>query len=180
MKVLLHVCCAPCGIFPIRHLREEGMTVSGYFHRSNIHPYTECRKREETLVAYAESINLPLIIQKGYDLEGFLRNAAFREAERCRVCYHDRLSATAGIARHGGFDAFSSTLLYSKFQNHDLILATGEALSKEFGIPFLYRDFREYWKAGIEESKQLGLYRQPYCGCIYSEKERYFKVPLVR
>jgi predicted adenine nucleotide alpha hydrolase (AANH) superfamily ATPase len=150
------------------------MEVMGYFYRHNIHPFTECMKREETLKSWAETVSLKLIIQEGYDLELFLRNILFREKERCLFCYHDRLTATALMAKKGRFDAFSTTLLYSKFQKHDAIRSIGESLSQTYGIPFFYEDFREGWKEGISESKRLGLYRQQYCGCIYSEKERYF------
>jgi predicted adenine nucleotide alpha hydrolase (AANH) superfamily ATPase len=99
----------------------------------------------------------------------------FREKDRCRYCYHARLSATAKIAKKGKFDAFSSTLLYSRFQNHTLIQEIGTAVAGETGVNFFYHDFREGWKYGIETSKALGMYRQSYCGCIYSEKDRYYK-----
>jgi len=80
------------------------------------------------------------------------------------------------MAKKGKFDFFSTTLLYSKFQNHELIKTFGESIGKSVGIPFYYEDFRTGWKEGIETSKQLGMYRQQYCGCIYSEKERYYKI----
>lgn len=175
MKVLLHTCCGPCTIFPLQTLREEGMMVMGFFYRHNIHPFTECLRREETLEQYAETRDFRVIKQETYELESFLRSVAFREGDRCRYCYHDRLSATARVARKGKFDGFSSTLLYSKFQNHELIRETGEAIGKKNGIPFIYRDFRTGWKEGIAESKALGMYRQQYCGCIYSEKDRYYR-----
>ncbi|MGD8883772.1 MAG: epoxyqueuosine reductase QueH [Desulfobacterales bacterium] len=175
MKVLLHVCCANCAIYPIKSMREEGLEVMAFFYRHNIHPYSECLKRQEALEAYAEQINLKVIYQEGYDLEGFIRNVAFRESERCNYCYHDRLRATALLAKRGKFDYFSSTLLYSKHQNHELIRSIGESIGKSVGVPFLYHDYREGWKEGIECSKQMGLYRQHYCGCIYSEKERFYK-----
>jgi len=175
MKVLLHVCCANCAIYPIKSMREEGLEVMGFFYRHNIHPYTECLRRQEALEAYAEQIDLKVIYQEGYDLEGFIRNVAFRESERCNYCYHDRLRSTALLAKRGKFDYFSSTLLYSKHQKHELIRSMGESIGKSVGVPFLYHDYREGWKEGIECSKQMGLYRQHYCGCIYSEKERYYK-----
>jgi predicted adenine nucleotide alpha hydrolase (AANH) superfamily ATPase len=175
MKVLLHVCCANCAIYPIKAMREDGLEVMGFFYRHNIHPYTECLKRQEALEAYAGQIDLKVIYQEGYDLEGFIRNVAFREAERCNYCYHDRLQSTALMAKHGKFDYFSSTLLYSKHQKHALIRSMGESIGKKVGVPFLYQDYREGWQEGIECSKKLGLYRQQYCGCVYSEKERYFK-----
>lgn len=175
MKLLLHTCCAPCSIYPVQTLREENCEVFGFFYRHNIHPYSECRRREETFETYAQSIHLRVIRHEGYDLEGFLRAVAFREADRCRYCYHARLTATARLARHGKFDAFSSTLLYSKFQNHRAVKEIGEAVGREQGVPFYYRDFRVGWKNGVDTSKRLGMYRQAYCGCIYSEKERFFK-----
>lgn len=146
----------------------------GFFYRHNIHPYTECLKRQETLTAFAESIDFKVIFQNGYDLEGFLQRTVFRESSRCEICYHDRLRTTAIVAKKGNFDSFSSSLLYSKFQNHEMIRAIGESVGKTVGIPFYYLDFRSGWKYGIETSKRLGLYRQLYCGCIYSEKERYY------
>ncbi|MFZ1985338.1 MAG: epoxyqueuosine reductase QueH [Desulfatitalea sp.] len=175
MKLLLHTCCGPCTIYPVRALREEDVEVMGFFYRRNIHPYTECLRRQQTLSAYAEQINLPLIIAPDYDLEKFLCNIAFREAERCRFCYHDRLRSVALEAARGKFDAYSSTLLYSKFQKHEIIRSIGEAVAQEVGVPFYYRDFRVGWKEGVSQSKALGMYRQQYCGCIYSERERYLE-----
>jgi len=174
MKILLHICCAPCSIFPVRVLREKDMEVMGYFYTHNIHPYTECIKRQETLKTYADHIDLSVIYEKGYDLEEFLRNVAFREADRCEYCYHARLTATSLMARRGKFDAFTSTLLYSKFQKHERIKILGQSIGKSVGVPFYYEDFRVGWKEGMDESKALDLYRQQYCGCIYSEKERYY------
>lgn len=172
MKVLLHTCCGPCSIYPVALLRRQGWQVMGFFYRSNIHPYSECLKREQTLHSYARSIALELIGQHSYDIEGFFRRVAFREAERCSSCYHDRLTATAKLARKGKFDAFSTTLLYSRFQKHDTIRSIAETVAKTEAIPFHYHDFREGWQMGIDTSRRLGMYRQSYCGCLYSEKER--------
>ena len=147
----------------------------GFYYRHNIHPFTECLKRQETLQAYADQAGFNLIVQQGYDLEGFLQKVVFRESERCRICYHSRLRATALVAKRGKFDCFSSTLLYSKFQNHEAVRTIGEAVAKSTGVTFYYQDFREGWQTGITESKRLGMYRQQYCGCIYSEKDRYYK-----
>lgn len=175
MKLLLHICCAPCSIVPVGTLFEKGFDVMGFFYRHNIHPYRECLKRQETLESYAKSINLHVIYQERYDLEGFVRNIVFRESERCRYCYYERLKSTAEIAKQGGFDYFSTTLLYSKYQQHELIRSIGDSLADSTGIAFYYSDFRTGWQKGVQKSRQLGMYRQPYCGCIYSEKERYYK-----
>jgi predicted adenine nucleotide alpha hydrolase (AANH) superfamily ATPase len=175
VKLLLHICCGPCAIFPVRELRAAGAQVTGYFFRDNIHPYSECRRREEALRGYAPEIGLEVLYPESYDLEGFIRKVAFHEKERCRICFRERLGAAAAIARQEGFEAFSSTLLYSRHQPHEVIRDIGEAVGRTAGVPFHYRDFRAGWQQGVEESRRLGLYRQPYCGCIYSEKERYFR-----
>ena len=179
MKILLHACCGPCTIYPLGQLRDAGMTVMAFFYRHNIHPYQECLRREETLREWAETVGLKVIYQEGYDLEGFIRNVVHREQQRCPTCYHDRLRTTALMAKRGKFEAFTSTLLYSRHQRHDLIREIGESVGRQVGVPFYYADFREGWKAGIEASKAAKMYRQSYCGCIYSEKERYYR-PHVR
>ena len=175
MKALIHICCANCLIYPLRTLRKEGWDVMGFFYNPNIHPYQEYQRRLAAVQAYEKEAAIQVIYRDEYDLEQFLRGVAFREDERCRFCYHFRLQATAQVAKRGKFAAFTSTLLHSKHQDHELIKAIGEQVGKEQGVKFLYQDFRDGWKEGIEESKALGLYRQGYCGCIYSEKERYLQ-----
>lgn len=145
----------------------------GFFYNPNIHPFQEYRRRLEAVESFFRDRGIRLIVRDEYDLEGFLRAVVFREENRCAYCYHRRLEATARMARRGKFDAFTTTLLQSKHQNHGMIKEIGEALGKKLGIPFYYEDFRSGWKEGIEISKEMGLYRQHYCGCIYSEKERY-------
>ena len=169
------MCCGPCAIYPVKALRQEDVNMMGFFYPHNIHPYSECLKRQATLEAYAAQMDLKVIIPEEYDLTGFIQNVVYREAERCRYCYHDRILSTALLAKRGKFDYFSTTLLYSKHQNHNLIQSMGHAISKSVGIPFFYQDFRIGWQEGIAESKRLGMYRQQYCGCIYSEKERYYR-----
>jgi epoxyqueuosine reductase len=157
----------------LRILREEGHAVCGTFFNPNIHPYLEYKKRLDSLDVYSGQVGLQVRREEIYPLEEFLRQVAFREVDRCRYCYRLRLVKTALIAKKGRFDAFTTTLLYSRFQKHDLIRSIGEDVAGEYDIPFFYRDFREGWSEGVKISKALGLYRQPYCGCIFSEKERY-------
>ena len=173
MKILLHICCAPCTIYPLQILREEGNEVCGLFYNPNIHPYLEYRRRLDVLTAFAGREGLTIIGEETYPLDSFFRQVAFREEERCRYCYQLRLSYVARIAKKGRFDAFTTTLLYSRYQKHDLIREVAECVAGTQGIPFLYRDFREGWSEGVRVSKEAGMYRQPYCGCIYSESERY-------
>ena len=176
MKILLHICCANCAIHPLERLAEEGEVV-GFFFNPNIHPYQEYQRRLEALKIYSERTGLSVIYRDEYLLEDFLRNVSQRPEERCRHCYRVRLEATAREAKKNAFDAFSTTLLQSAHQNHALIRETGETVSGEAGIPFHYEDFRPGWKRGVEISKAMGLYRQQYCGCIYSEKERFAGKP---
>jgi four helix bundle protein len=125
------------------------------------------------LKKYSEEVGLKVIYQDEYLLEEFLRNVSHRVEERCQYCYSIRLEATAREAKKNRFDQFSTTLLQSTHQNHTLIKETGERIAQEIGIPFYYEDFRQGWRKGVEVSKAMGLYRQQYCGCIYSEKERF-------
>lgn len=173
-KVLLHICCGPCSIYPLQVLREEA-DVAGFFFNPNIHPYTEWKARLETLEKYAVDIGLDMIIDPRYLLEDFLRGVLNQEDARCSFCYETRLRNTAKTAKEKGFQAFSSTLLVSPFQKHDLIRQVGEAVAKDEGIEFLYRDFRTGYRDATQLSRELGMYRQKYCGCIFSEKERYYK-----
>jgi four helix bundle protein len=175
MRVLLHICCANCAIYPLERLEERGDEVVGYFFNPNIHPYREYQKRLESLRRYSEEVGLKVVYRDEYLLEEFLKNVSHQVEERCRYCYSIRLEAAAREAKKNGFDQFSTTLLQSTHQNHLLIKETGERLAKEVEIPFYYEDFRPGWRKGLEVSKAMGLYRQQYCGCIYSEKERFTK-----
>ncbi|MDH4162077.1 MAG: epoxyqueuosine reductase QueH [Nitrospirota bacterium] len=173
MNLLLHMCCAPCAIYPLARLAAAGFSTTGLFYNPNIHPYQEYGKRLETVREHAVRTGLPLIVLDHYDLESFLAVTLGRGSGRCEQCYRMRLDAAAGEAGRRGFGLFSSTLLYSKYQNHDLIAGVAREMAAEHKVEFLYEDFRDGWKQGIEESKALGMYRQQYCGCIFSERERY-------
>jgi len=177
MKTLLHICCGPCAIYPVEILRGEGFSLSGFFFNHNIHPYQEYRKRLEAAENYAARAVLDLIRRDEYRLEEFLAATAARPEDRCRYCYASRIDRTAREAAGLGFDAFTTTLLYSRYQQHDLIREEGDLAGRRHGIRFLYRDFRPGWRRGIEASREMGLYRQQYCGCIYSEKDRYAPKP---
>ncbi|MDA8099525.1 MAG: epoxyqueuosine reductase QueH [Nitrospiraceae bacterium] len=171
--MLLHICCAPCAVYPLSRLRAAGFPVQGFFYNPNIHPFLEYRKRLETVREFAGRVSLPLHVRDDYDLDGFLVRAAGKGAGRCEHCYRMRLAVAASEAKLGGFTLLSTTLLYSKYQKHDLIRGVGEEMCRDQGIELYYEDFRAGWKQGIIESKAMGLYRQQYCGCIYSERERY-------
>jgi predicted adenine nucleotide alpha hydrolase (AANH) superfamily ATPase len=159
----------------LKELRIQGHEVTGVFYNPNIHPYQEYQKRRQTLVDYADKAFLNVVWTEGYPLEEFLRGIVFKENERCAYCLVDRLKYTAQLAIREKYDGYTTTLLYSKYQKHDLIREIGENLSRQLGIFFYYQDFRTGWAEGVKISKELGMYRQSYCGCIYSEKERFYK-----
>ena len=175
MKILLHICCAPCTIYPLQALRKAVGRMEGLSFNANIHPYLEYRKRLETLREFARQEGLAGEEAGDYPVEDFLRKTSFMGKDRCSYCYEVRLRRTAAQARKGLFDAFTTTLLYSRYQKHDLIRQTGEAIAREMKIPFYYQDFRMGWDEGVRISKETGMYRQRYCGCLFSEKERFYK-----
>lgn len=173
-KILLHICCGPCAIYPLAALRNRGFVIHGYFYNPHIQPYTEFGKRLETLRTFAENEQAPLIVRSDYDPLTFFRQVAFREKRRCIYCYSLRLDSAARLAKKSRFDAFTTTLLYSRQQNHNLVISLAEEASRVHGIAFYYEDFRQGWRDGQERAKALGMYRQQYCGCLYSEMERFY------
>ncbi len=175
MNILLHTCCGPCAIYPLNRLQEAGHNVTAYFFNPNIHPFKEFQRRLNTLKDFTEKNGISTILHESYGLKDFLRKVVFHEDERCSLCYAMRLSETVAAAKNSGFDAFTSTLLYSKFQNHEQIVLFCEKLAKESGLSFVYEDYRKGWQIGIDKSIEFDMYRQPYCGCVYSEQERYDK-----
>ena len=173
VKILVHVCCGPCAVYPLQALRTKGYEVEGYFFNPNIHPFQEFQRRINALKELTAIENFPVDFDDTYGLQEYLRQVVFNEKERCSICYDMRLARVARKAEEKGFDAFTSTLLYSTYQNHGQIKKKGEQLALDNGVEFYYEDFRSGWQEGIDRSKEMGLYRQPYCGCIYSEQERY-------
>ncbi|MDR3263583.1 MAG: epoxyqueuosine reductase QueH [Clostridiales bacterium] len=176
-KLLLHACCAPCSVKCIDVLRGESIEPTLFFYNPNIHPYTEYMSRQNTLSAYAEAKQAELIISGEYGLRTFLSNTVNDIANRCLYCYRERLFKTAEYAAQNAFEAFSTTLLISPYQNHALIAKTAAEAAEKYGVTFLYRDFRPYFREGQALARETGLYMQKYCGCIFSEEERYLKNP---
>ncbi len=173
MNTLLHTCCAPCSIYCVDSLRRDGIEPVSYWFNPNIHPYTEYRSRKTTLEAYAQSIHLPLVIDNTYGLRSFVKAVIDDLEHRCFYCYQVRLEQTARYAAEHQFDSFSTTLLVSPYQKHEALIAAGEAAAQKYGVPFLYRDFRVGFREGQDKARELELYMQKYCGCIFSEEERY-------
>lgn len=173
MRLLLHICCAPCSVMCIKTLREENILVDGFWYNPNIHPYTEYQNRLNALKEYSKMINLNVIYEDYYGLKEFTKNVIDILDNRCSYCYLSRLEKTVLYAKENGYDAFSTTLLISPYQNHDLIKKICEQLSIKHNIKFIYKDFRKYYFIGKDIFKETNLYMQKYCGCIFSEEERY-------
>ena len=175
MKLLLHICCAPCSAACIKVLRKENIDIVGYWYNPNIHPFKEYDNRLKALKEYSKMINLNVIYDDFYGLDEFVKNTVNIIDNRCGYCYLSRMERVVKYAHDNGYDAFSSTLFISPYQKHDLLKSICENLSKKYNIQFLYRDFRPYYELGREMFRETGLYMQKYCGCIFSERERYKK-----
>ena len=148
MKTLMHICCAPCANRPIAALREEGIELAGFWYNPNIHPYTEYRSRKTCLEDYAREISLPLVVVNDYGLRQFVQHVADNIDGRCAYCYRVRMEETARYAAEHGFDSFTTSLLISPYQNHEAICAVARAMGGEYGVEFLYRDFRPLFRGG--------------------------------
>ena len=172
MRILVHLCCAPCSTYGVRALREEGHDLLGFFFNPNIHPFSEYLLRKRAMEDYSGRVGLRVIWPAEEEMESFFQAVAFHEEQRCQICYKMRLSRAAEVGKAEGCDAFTTTLLISPYQKHDLLRQIGSEVEKERGINFHYADLRPGWRWSRQEARQLGLYRQTYCGCLYSEKER--------
>ena len=175
MKLLMHICCAPCSNMPIDVLRSEGHDLTGFWYNPNIHPFTEYRSRRNCLREYAGVIGLPLLEQDDYGLRPFCREVAADIDGRCVKCYEMRLRRTAEFAAEQGFEAFTSSLFISPYQQHELMRDVAYKAAEDFGVEFYYQDFRPLFRDGQARAKELGFYMQKYCGCVFSEQERYLK-----
>jgi predicted adenine nucleotide alpha hydrolase (AANH) superfamily ATPase len=176
--LLVHSCCAHCAAYTVEYWRQQGYAVSALWYNPNIHPYTEHQHRLEAMQTLAQQMNLPLITIEGYDIIDYFRQVVGYESQRCQYCFRLRLSKTAETARQMNFDAFTTTLLISPQQKHELIHEIGNELAEEKGVDFLYADLRKRYSDSRRMTKPLNLYRQQYCGCVYSEWERYANITI--
>ena len=174
MKLLLHTCCAPCSVYCIDTLRKEEIEPTVYWFNPNIHPYMEYKARRDCLKEYTKSIDVNAIFEENYGLDEFCKHVIGDLQNRCKnYCYPVRLEQTAKYAKENGYTHFSTTLLVSPYQNHEALIEVAEQMAKKYGIEFLYRDFRVGFREGQAKARELGLYMQKYCGCIFSEESRY-------
>ena len=175
-SLLLHTCCAPCSVYCIDSLRKEEIEPTFFWYNPNIHPYIEYKTRRDCLKGYLKSIKVKGIFKENYGLDEFCKNAIKDLENRCvKYCYRARLSETVKFAKENGYEFFSTTLLVSPYQKHEELKAVCEELAELSGVKFLYRDFRVGFREGQKKARELGMYMQKYCGCIFSEEERYKK-----
>lgn len=170
MRLLLHMCCGPCSVYPVSVLEEEGINFEGIYYNPNIHPLDEFIKRRENVRRFSETKNISVTYMDEFQQEAWEKMGEDNN-KRCNMCYTLRLDQAAQFAKENGFDAFTTTLLVSPYQNHELITELGKKAALKYGTEFFYRDFRPGFRQGQQGAKDLGLYRQKYCGCIISIDE---------
>lgn len=171
MKLLLHACCGPCLLAVAPKLKTDGHELTAYFFNPNIHPLAEQTRRIEAFEQAAAWLEIPVLPVPGYEPQSYFRAVTFREDERCRLCYRVRLFEAGLACRDDGCEAFTTTLLVSPYQQQDGIREAGEAAAQAAGVGFLFEDFRPLFGSERPVTTELGMYRQKYCGCLYSEIE---------
>jgi predicted adenine nucleotide alpha hydrolase (AANH) superfamily ATPase len=174
MKILLHMCCAPCSVYPLSALREEELDVEGLFYNPNIHPIEEFKRRKQTVEKFSQINNVPVAFMNDFKQDTW-ENFDGVDDERCNMCYSIRLDRAAAYAKERGYDAYTTSLLVSPYQKHELIKKLGEKFADKHGVKFYYRDFRPGFRQGQQKAREMGLYRQKFCGCIISYNESPFK-----
>ncbi len=169
----MHICCSNCAVYPVSTLKDRGINITGFWFNPNIHPFTEYKNRLASLKTLERLWLMELEYKDEYGLTEFVRNVAGKESGRCEYCYTVRLEETAKKAKELNADAFTSSLLVSPYQKFNLLMDIGKMLEGKYSVEFMAEDFRSGFRKGRSEAKELGLYSQKYCGCIYSEMERY-------
>ncbi len=195
MNILLHICCSNCSLYPIKILRSGNHDFTGFWYNPNIHPYEEYQSRLASLKKLSELWQVDIHFSGEYDPEEFFRALDIKDTallpqvnlnssngssgfnippapDRCRSCYQLRLEKTAKEAKNSGFDAFTTTLLISPYQEFEQIKETGNRLAEKYDVMFHMEDFRPFFRDAMNLAKEMGLYRQKYCGCIFSKEER--------
>jgi predicted adenine nucleotide alpha hydrolase (AANH) superfamily ATPase len=170
MKCLMHICCAPCSIYPVGELlKNNADKITGFYFNPNIYPDEEYSRRRAAVEEYWGKKGLE-VIYPDYEPSRFSRSVANNESQpaRCRICWQMRLEETAALAKTNGFDSFSTTLLISPYQEHLTIKSIGESVARRAGLEFYYEDFRSGFRYSQEEARRNHLYMQKYCGCRFS------------
>lgn len=175
MKLLMHSCCGPCSIHPLEVLKAEGYEVTSCYINPNIHPFKEFEARLASLEKVLQYFEVEMLATSTYGLKNFISGLDNKFDDRCAYCYKSRLDETAKIAASAGFEIFTTSLLVSPYQNQEAIIAAGHAAAQRFGVVFLEKDFRPGFSQAMGKARKMDLYMQKYCGCIFSEEDRYLK-----
>ncbi|AGC68336.1 hypothetical protein Cst_c13450 [Thermoclostridium stercorarium subsp. stercorarium DSM 8532] len=171
-KLLLHICCAPCATGVIQKLKNDGgFLITGYYYNPNIHPTEENNARRNSVKALAEDENIHVIYSDLVMVNYWKENLEGKKERRCNFCYSIRINQAAKTAAENGFEAFSTSLLISPWQDHEKVRRIAETACKKYGIEFVYQDFRPFYRQGKNEAYRRGYYLQKYCGCIFSYNE---------
>lgn len=180
-SLLLHSCCAPCSSYVLEYLSQHFL-ITVFYYNPNIYPDEEYKKRvieQQEFIRKFPFVNPVKFIEGDFDKEKFYELTKGLEqvkegGERCFLCYELRLKKTAELAKECGFDFFTTTLSISPLKNAEKLNEIGERLGETYGIPYLVSDFKKKngYKRSVEISKEYGMYRQYYCGCVFSKKQR--------
>ena len=183
-KLLMHACCAPCFVYIENDLKENGLKIddetyekvdfTACFYNPNIHPKVEYERRKKAFEEFCKLKNCKNVVIDEYDLDGFAKEVVNNVGPnkkyniRCEYCYYMRLKKVFEYAKENNFDIVSTTLTISPYQNHEIIKKVGKDLEKEFGIEFIYCDYRNHFREGQKMARDLSIYMQKYCGCMFS------------
>lgn len=173
-KIIVHVCCGVCSIMTFKILEEKFEPI-GFWFNSNIHPYEEYRRRLQNAGYVFQKIGKNIEWDMNYDIVGWFSSiiqVAKDKNSRCKKCYEIRLEKTAQFARQKGIKLFTTTMLYSIHQDAQSIEKIGHLMAEKYSLEFLPIDLREHYQKGQEISRRWSVYRQRYCGCLFSELER--------
>ncbi|MBF0548804.1 MAG: epoxyqueuosine reductase QueH [Candidatus Riflebacteria bacterium] len=175
MKILLHTCCGPCLGGSIQTFINENHQITAFWENPNIHGFFEFRNRFESFCKIVKQLGIPTILGSQEFLpELFFKTLEGKKpSERCFHCFKLRLSSTAKVAAQMGFDSFCTTLLISPYQKREYLLKAGREAAEEFNISFFETDLRNQFPRTHQAIRDYELYKQKYCGCIFSEKERF-------
>ena len=186
-RLLIHACCAPClvAVYDDTIKNMINMDIDEFdviWHNTNIHPKIEYEKRKETFISYVNSMGKTPIMIDEYNMNKFISDVVNLDKTkykmRCEYCYISRLEKVFEYAKKNGYTHVTTTLLISPFQKHDVIKKVCESLAKKYDVIFLYKDYRPLFEEGQQKAKELGMYRQKYCGCIYSIDESGYRIDI--
>ena len=172
-KIMLHACCGPCSLEPVRLLQEEGFDPTICFSNDNIQPAAEFDKRLDTLTNWSDYAGIKVVVAD-YNPDRWEKACSaygFDKDKRCRACYALRLKETCRIASEMGFEYVSTTLAVSPYQLYDVYTELLVNIAKSYGLKPIVRDFRPQYPVATDRARDLGMYRQSYCGCRFSAAE---------